>query len=221
MAHHFKTTYSILNRNLSSIKFFFIVFYAVGITGLLLPLTFPLFLKLIPLAILLSFTALLLTHKNFTQREVSVFLFIYITGFLVEVIGVNTALIFGPYHYGESLGPALLNTPLIIGLNWLLLVYVTASITVNLGIPAAGKVFAGATLMLGYDVVIEQVAPSLDMWHWHTGSIPLQNYMAWFIIAAIFHGLIQLFKIKLTNKLGPFMFVCLAVFFILLFIFLN
>ncbi|MFN2335752.1 MAG: carotenoid biosynthesis protein, partial [Bacteroidales bacterium] len=50
---------------------------------------------------------------------------IAVTSFLIEAVGVNTGRIFGTYTYGKALGPALWNTPVIIGLNWFLLIYCT------------------------------------------------------------------------------------------------
>lgn len=205
-----------LNRNTKSIKWFFLLFYAVGVAGLINSYTFPLFVQLIPFALLLSIVALAFFHRVFTPKQLILFTIIYLFGFLIEMVGVNTGLIFGPYNYGDSLGLKLYDTPLLIGLNWLLLVYVTASILENTGLHPAFKVVSGAVLMLGYDIILEQVAPVLDMWYWQTGNVPLQNYLWWFIVAILFHTLIIMFGVNTKNKLGPFLFVCQTVFFILL-----
>jgi bisanhydrobacterioruberin hydratase len=211
-----------LNRNTKNTILFFIIFYSVGIAGMLFPFTFPLFVKLIPLALLLSFTALAFFHDGkLTSAHAFVFSAIFVTGFLIEAIGVNTGVIFGQYHYGSSLGLKLFNTPVIIGLNWLLLVYLTASMLEKTAMHAALKVGTGALLMLGYDLIIEQVAPVLDMWYWHHDGVPAQNYISWFVIAVIFHALIRGFRLKTSNKLAPVLFACQVIFFFVLFIFLN
>jgi len=44
---------------------------------------------------------------------------IFIVGYLVEVIGVNTGILFGHYGYSLQMGPALLGTPLVMGISWL------------------------------------------------------------------------------------------------------
>jgi putative membrane protein len=46
---------------------------------------------------------------------------IAVAGFFIEAIGVNTGLIFGNYVYKTTLGWKFLETPLIIGVNWILL----------------------------------------------------------------------------------------------------
>ncbi len=209
-----------LNRNVTFIKVFFIVFYAVGVAGMTIPYTFPLFVKLTPFALFLTAGALALFHGTFTRKEVTLFGIIYLAGFIIEAIGVNTGTIFGHYIYGDSLGLKLFSTPLMIGLNWLLLVYLTASVMEQTGIHSALKIIIGALLMIGYDIILEQVAPAIDMWYWQDGNAPLQNYLSWFIIALAFHALARAFKANMKNKLGPFLFACQTVFFILLFIFL-
>jgi len=50
-------------------------------------------------------------------------------GFGVEVLGVKTELIFGSYHYGESLGYKWLSVPLLIGVNWCMLLYCTSQLS--------------------------------------------------------------------------------------------
>ena len=200
---------------------FFVIFYGVGIAGMLLQFSFPLFVKLIPIALLLSSIALVFFHSNFDPKTLAVCTFIYLVGFFVEVLGVNTGLIFGEYIYGESLGIKAFNTPLIIGLNWLLLVYITSSVLENTKLLVPVKVLLGASMMLVYDLIIEQIAPKLDMWDWQNNRIPIDNYVAWFLIAALFHAAIQIFKIKTTNKLAPVILVCQVLFFLVLLIYFK
>jgi putative membrane protein len=193
----------------------------VGIAGMLLPFSFPLFVKLIPVALLLSSVALVFFHSTFNTKTLAVFTFIYLIGFFVEVLGVNTGIIFGDYIYGEGLGAKVFNTPLIIGLNWLLLVYITASVLENKKLLVPVKIILGAAMMLGYDFIIEQLAPELNMWDWKNNTIPVSNYVAWFFIAAFFHAAIQIFKIKTTNKLAPVILICQVLFFLVLLVYFK
>ena len=210
-----------LDLNSSKTAGFFVVFYLVGIAGMLLPFSFLFFVKLIPVALLLSSLALAFFHKNFNSKTLFVFISIYIIGFFVEVAGVNTGLIFGNYIYGESLGIKLFNTPLIIGINWLLLVYITASVLELSKLTMLLKILFGAFLMLGYDLIIEQIAPILDMWTWQNEKVPLKNYVTWFLLALVFHTVIQVFKIKTKNKLAPVILVCQVLFFLVLLIYFK
>jgi putative membrane protein len=194
-----------------------LIFYTVGIAGLALELTRPLFIRLTPFALLLSTFFLILHHKGEVSKKlIVVFSLIYSIGFFIEMIGVNTGVIFGEYTYGIGLGIQLWNTPLMIGLNWLLLIYMTASIFQATGWKSIYVVLAGSSLMLLYDLVLENIAPAIDMWSWAAVSVPLQNYIAWWIIAVIMHGLLAINKIKLSNSLSIPVFTIQFVFFLIL-----
>ncbi len=206
---------------------------------MLIPYTFPLFVKLTPLALLLSSTALAFFHPKFTPKAIVVFLIIYFFGFFVEVYGVNTGIIFGHYAYGDGLGTKLFNTPLIIGLNWLMLIYIASSIFENVRIHTvlkiilasgimliydliieqiAPEIILASGIMLIYDLIIEQIAPDMHMWEFSGNQVPLQNYAGWFLIAVFFHSLIKLFRVKTKNRLAAAILICQVVFFLILLI---
>jgi len=200
---------------------FFIVFYVVGITGMLLPFSFQFFTRLIPFALVLSAAGLYFFHSKFNGTTITVYLTIYISAFVFETIGVNTGTIFGLYYYGKSLGFSVMNTPVIIGLNWLLLVYLTSSVLEKTKWPVAIQVPVASLLMVGYDLIIEQVAPLLDMWHWVYNAVPVRNYIAWFILAVVFHSLLKIFKINTKNRLAAVILICQTVFFLVLLVTLK
>jgi bisanhydrobacterioruberin hydratase len=205
---------------LNPVQIFVIIFYITGITGLILPFTHSLFLKLIPAALILNFVLLVFFHRgrwsyNLLIASSSVCLF----GFLIEVIGVNTGLIFGEYRYGDSLGLKVCNTPLIIGINWLMLVYMTSSVVEKYKIKGFLGIFTASLIMLLYDLVLEQAAPAMDMWYWEHNTVPVQNYAVWFILAVGFHSIFKAFKIKTTNGLAEVSFISQFCFFLGLFFF--
>lgn len=204
------------------ISLLIIVFYCVGIIGFILPLTHRLFVKLIPLALLLSFVLLYIFHNTaITKKELWVFGVIYIIAFAIESVGVNTGLIFGNYTYGSGLGIKLFKTPLLIGLNWVFMVYTSASIVNTTKIPNGLKVVLASFIMIAYDMVLEQMAPQLDMWHWNNDKIPLQNYIAWFILALLFHSLLKNGRINLKNSIAGVLLICQFLFFVVLLLAVN
>ncbi len=218
MAYKHKYIEYISNRQ-KAISLFFVIFYTVGVIGMALPFTFQLFTKLIPFALILSFLTLVLFHPSKIEWKVLwAFLAIYFISFIVEAIGVNTGQIFGYYHYGNSLGLKLFETPFIIGLNWLFLVYTTSAVVEKIKIHYIIKIILASLSMLVYDLVLEQVAPKLDMWHWKNDSVPFQNYLAWFTLALIFHSVLKILNIKIQNRLALLILGCQFLFFLLLFI---
>jgi bisanhydrobacterioruberin hydratase len=208
-------------KDTKEIQRFLIWFYLIGVVGLLIPATAAFFMMLTPLVLLMNFGLLLINQENkFSVKTMLVFSLILLAGFFIEIVGVQTGVIFGAYSYGKGLGWKLWDTPLIIGLNWLLLVYTTATITQKIKTNNIIRITLGAGMMLVYDLVMEQVAPNMDMWTWQGGSVPIENYIAWFVIAAIFHAMIQFTGIKIRNKLSETVLIAQFVFFVILFILL-
>ncbi len=198
------------------VKRFIATFYVVGAFGFLIPLTKELFITITPIALLLNTYLLAIYHNKYSLKAIAVFTLIFLLGFFIEVIGVNTGLIFGSYQYGSGLGVKIFDTPLLIGVNWLFLTYACSSVLHRLRINKNLSVIMTALLMLGYDLILEQVAPKMDMWHWEGGLIPIQNYMAWFAIALLFAALLRFFRINLKNSLSGTLLIAQFIFFVVL-----
>lgn len=147
------------------------------------------FVALTPLTLFVSLGTMLYFHQT---RHLSFYiscLLMWLGGFLVELAGVQTGAIFGKYAYGEVLGIKLWETPLMIGVNWLLLIYAIAAVTATLPLQRWQKALligAGMTLL---DVLIEPFAIRFGLWHWYDAPVPLQNYVAWFITGSILGGI--------------------------------
>jgi bisanhydrobacterioruberin hydratase len=199
---------------------FLVIFYLVGITGFIYAPTREFFSKLTPLALLLSAGFLIWFHQpKFSLKMLLAFGFIFIFSFLIEAIGVKTGIIFGEYIYGKGLGIKVLETPLMIGLNWLMLVYCTKIIAEKISENQTVRLFFAPFLMVVYDLILEQAAPLLGMWSWAGGKIPLQNYISWYLLAFLFHLLLQKTKIKFSNQLAAPVFVIQFMFFVVLVIY--
>ncbi len=174
--------------------------YGVGLAGMLVPFSRGLFTAITPLNLL--FALFWLFWGKWPARQVIIAgSVITVISFLIEAAGVNTGKIFGVYTYGNTLGPKMLNTPLIIGINWFLLIYCTNIISRQLwnwinGLDDGGRsglkrslfiVVTGSMLMVFYDLLLEPAAVRLDMWSWECGIIPLRNFIAWFFLSLAFH----------------------------------
>ncbi len=208
-----------VKTRIKQVKIFIIVFYIVGIYGIIIPFTFPLFIKLVPFAIILSLVAILFFHsQRFDLKSTTIFSLIFLLCFLIELAGVNTGLIFGHYSYGKSLGLQVFNTPVIIGINWLLLLYLSCSVVDHLNIHWIFKVVLSSLLMVLYDLVMEQVAPGLDMWRWQRGIVPMQNYIVWFLISLFLCFIFKMFDIKTKNPISVVLFVSQFLFFSVIYI---
>ncbi|HSA32556.1 MAG TPA: carotenoid biosynthesis protein [bacterium] len=189
------------------------IFYIVGIAGHLFAETLPFFLSITPL-VLLAFTIIMLVPSVRDDKKMLLwFPITYAATFALEAAGVATGLIFGPYHYGATLGPKFLEVPLIIGANWVIVVLGALRLSERVTARPLLSALIVAALATGFDWVMEPVAIRLDYWTWHTAGIPLQNYAAWFITATIAAYFYRLFKIKTKTILPAWYFIVQLAFF--------
>ncbi|MGD9613328.1 MAG: carotenoid biosynthesis protein [Kiritimatiellia bacterium] len=168
------------------------VLYAVGTVGHALPETLPFMLLLTP-GFLLA-TGLLAVAPSVAAGDGRFALWMagaYVVTFAAEAAGVATGAVFGEYVYGPTLGWQALDVPLIIAFNWVMVVNGAVCIAGRIVPPRAGVGPKAAMPLLAgliaaaFDFLMEPVAIRLDYWTWAGGTIPLQNYAAWFVLAAV------------------------------------
>ncbi|MGC8824422.1 MAG: carotenoid biosynthesis protein [Bacteroidales bacterium] len=201
---------------LNKVRQFLIIFYLVGTIGFFIPITKFFFIAITPFAILLNTYLLFIYHQSLKFKDLLVFFSIYLLGYTIELVGVHTGQIFGNYSYGHALGVKLFETPFIIGFNWLFLTYTTTTVADYLTKNKWPTLFVAPALMVTYDIVLERIAPLIDMWYWEKSVVPLQNYIAWYIIAFGFVAILKAFKINTQNPLASIILICQFLFFVIL-----
>ena len=154
------------------------------------------FISKTPFNLLLIFASLLFFYPLTKKQLMLLFIIFFVAGMAAELIGVNTGFLFGDYHYGNNLGPKIGGVPLLIGINWAVLVVCCGEIAGLTKLPAFGKAVIGATLMVFLDFFIEPLAPAMDFWYWTTADAPIFNYATWFVIAFL---LTLVFQKKTTS----------------------
>jgi putative membrane protein len=170
-------------KNLRSFQILMLSMYVTGFIGLRIQ-GIESYMKLFtPLHLLASILVLLYFHQDWSKSFKIWCISTLLIGFLIEIVGVATGQIFGIYHYGNTLGLKIFNVPVIIATNWLFLSYCIGTVTNELKINAWLKIIFSALLMTAIDFITEPVAVHLDMWHWEGGQVPMQNYVAWFLIS--------------------------------------
>jgi putative membrane protein len=145
-------------------------------------------------------------------------------GLLVEIIGVQTGVLFGAYAYGDILGVKLAGVPLILGALWWMSLlgfgYWSDRIlerwlkVKNKALNLIVRAFVAASLMTALDGLIEPVAIRAGWWAWEAVDVPWSNYATWWIVAFAFHLLPQ----KMGKNIGAGLLVAI---FVLFFLFLN
>tara|TARA_B100000965_G_C19501166_1_gene717512 strand:- start:263 stop:898 length:636 start_codon:yes stop_codon:yes gene_type:complete len=178
------------------------IFHLVGGVALSINSAKSIFLALTPFNLLLTFGLLIFGNNDFSFNFFKVISILFLIGFFIEVFGVYSGLLFGEYHYGKTLGFQLLGVPLIIGVNWIILVVSSFAVSSYFVSNSILKVVLSSFIMVLLDFMIEPVAIRLDFWHWQYGIIPLQNYLMWFLVALLMNWILVFNRFKFNLKLG-------------------
>ena len=204
-----------LSRTQISILVLSIV-YAFGVLGIVQESFRDTFLMLTPLNLLLTTGMFVWASGRVNTKFIICFAIITISGYLVELAGVHTGVLFGEYTYGPVLGPKLWEVPPMIGINWFLLTFATFGILYHSGWNKYIRMVLAAGLMVFLDFFIEPVAINLDFWTWAGGDIPLQNYVMWMFTAYIMQYVCHLFMEHVNAKVSFFVYLLQLLFFLLL-----
>ena len=121
------------------------------------------FLSLTPFNLALTFGLLIWGNDEFSFNFFKLIFVLFLIGFFVEVLGVYSRLLFGEYHYGKTLGFQFLGVPLIIGVNWVLLVVSSYAVSSYFVSNSILKVVLPSIIMVLLDLMIEPVAIHLDL----------------------------------------------------------
>ena len=209
-----------------------ILFHVVGILGILV-FKSETVIRSTAVNLLLSFFLLLWTQEN---KNVFFWLFtliVVIIGFAVEVIGVNTGFLFGDYSYGDVLGIQFKQVPIIIGVNWFMVLYCSGISTTALlhkiiqplsatpaepapSLKAISVISDAATLAVILDWLIEPVAVKLGFWHWQDDTVPVYNYICWFVISLLLMAIFQFSPFEKRNKFAIHLLLIQVMFFLIL-----
>ena len=193
-----------------------LLFHLTGFVGLAFSQDKAFYLKYTPLTLLLT-AALLGAFQP--GRNLSFWLFVlqtFVLGMVAEVIGTNTGVLFGHYTYGTTLGPQWLGAPWLIGLNWVIITYLSGILAAYLPVPWVVRVLLGAALMVGFDLCLEPVAGRFEFWHWTGELVPLRNFRDWFLLALVLQLLFVRSSFPKRNPLAPLVYLVQLLFFFVL-----
>lgn len=165
----------------SYLLYFLILVYISGSIGFIVNPSF--FSPFTPYTLLLTCFVFLIHSPLADKKFLIAFFSIAFLGFIIEVIGVKTGLVFGKYSYGDGLGFKLLNVPLIISINWAMLIFAGIRIVSGIFANKIVSLVVAAILVTIIDLIIEQVAPKLDFWKFEGGLPGLHNYIGWIGVA--------------------------------------
>jgi bisanhydrobacterioruberin hydratase len=211
-----------------------LVIHGFGIVGILIPTYKEWFIACTPINLILM-TALLFIQQEKVDHKFWIFFAIcFFIGFLAELVGVHTGFLFGDYAYGNVLGPKLGDVPILIGMNWFVVVYCAGSFMEKLHHKVAtasattvGPIFVtisividGALIATLFDYFMEPVAISLGYWHWNSLEIPMYNFICWFMLSALLLLTMRKLSVSTKNHFAIHLLIIQTLFFLLLNLFL-
>ena len=150
---------------------------------------------LTPVTTLIGFTFAFLHagQREGWRRAVWLLGLVIIVSLIFESVGVATGLIYGPYHYTDSLGPLFLGlVPYLIPVAWFMMSYPSFVIADRL-IPPDWKRWqrilavaaVGGLVMTAWDLVMDPIMVASGHWVWDVQGaylgIPLQNFWGWWL----------------------------------------
>lgn len=207
-----------LKKYKSYLLYFLILVYVSGSIGFVVNPAF--FSPFTPYTLLLTCLVFLINSPLADKKFLSAFFSIAFLGFIIEVIGVKTGLIFGKYTYGEGLGFKLLEVPLIISINWAILICAGIRIVNGIFANKITTLLVAALVVTLIDLLIEQVAPKLDFWQFE-GALPgLHNYIGWIGVAFFTSYYFYPTIIKGNRNVSLIILILQIIFFTSLFIFI-
>jgi putative membrane protein len=197
--------------------FIIVLFHVVGLVGFGFQNTTKLFMQVVPYHLLLMLIVLLMSIRQMNGKFILFFILIFLLGFLAEWTGIHTGYLFGDYVYGDTLGLQLFEIPVMIGVNWFLLVYATGVVMQRSRLKSVFlRVMLGAGILVLLDVLIEPVAIRYDYWYWADDYIPLKNYVCWFGVGALMLFIFEKFRFEKQSTVAPVLLLTQFVFFIAL-----
>ena len=213
--------------------FIALLFHVCGLFGILFTSYKNWFIQNTLVNLLVMAILIVITHPKKNKQFIFFLLVAFLIGFTSEVIGVNTGVLFGHYTYGNILGLKFFNVPLIIGLNWFIIIYCAGMITQSyenymlkklaekgLGISKrmmiTSFVVDAAFLVLLFDWIMEPVASKLGFWQWQNNAIPMLNYVCWVIISVLLLAIFRKLNQNSRNIFAVHLFIIQLLFFLVL-----
>jgi putative membrane protein len=198
-----------MNRSFSVILWAIVALYAVTIllrpAGLL-----PAGLNAPIGALLPAAFALLHGSRRYRWRDILVFTMIcLVVSNAFENLSIFSGFPFGHYHYSDALGLKLFQVPLLIGLAYLGMGYLSWTVArLILDGPQSGAnrlvavPIVASFIMVSWDLTLDPVASTIGhSWIWHDGGayfgVPVSNFLGWYLTVFVFF---QLFALYLARR---------------------
>lgn len=170
-------------------------------------------LHLLTIATVLLFTAASVVHAGATRGVTWAAGLVVLAGGIglaAESIGVRTGLPFGEYHYAGTLGPQVLDVPVVVPLAWVMMAYPSLLLGRRLARLAARRerrrepsslvvIGTGGLCLAAWDLFLDPQMVAAGHWTWAhptpalpgVPGIPVSNYLGWLLVALVMMALLE------------------------------
>jgi uncharacterized membrane protein len=147
------------------------------------------------------------------------FILLLVVGNIIENVGVMTGFPFGHYYFTERMGPKLFHVPILLGLAYLGMGYISWTLALLiLGKSNARNTLTGfrvvalpsvaSFLMAAWDLSQDPVWSTIERcWIWLRGGayfgVPVSNFLGWYLGVYIFYQLFVLYLRRRSAILNP------------------
>jgi len=133
------------------------------------------------------------------------------TGLVAESVGTNTGFPFGQYDYAGSLGPKLLDVPLVIPMAWAMFAYPCLLVGQRLARHPVAAAAVGAWALASWDLFLDPQMVEAGHWTWRdvqlalptAPDIPVSNHLGWLLVATVMIGVLQLLPRRAADDRVP------------------
>ncbi len=122
------------------------------------------------------------------------------TGLVAEAVGTATGVPFGDYSYAGSLGPRLLDVPVVVPLAWAMFAYPCLLVGQRLGSSPLRAAAVGGWTLASWDLFLDPQMVSAGHWTWAhvrvglpgASDVPVSNTLGWLAVGLFMLGVLQL-----------------------------
>lgn len=203
---------------------FILLVYCLDLILLILPFSRKIVINLSEVFYFLISLVILSFIIRTNKKKLTAFFLWTITAFfgiyLLQVFSINNNIIFGSCWFGGTFSHQIAGVPYIISIFWIVILFSAIALASKITSINFLRILFSSIFVVILDLFLEPVAMKLDYWQWENKSVPLQNYVIWFIISIIFSTFLIIFKLEPRSFVGRSFFLIQLAILVLINIFL-
>jgi len=147
---------------------------------------------------MVSVVSLLIASVHaYRENELNFMGAVFVYSMIHEAVVAN---FIGTYSYSMSFQPQIMKIPVMIGLSWATIVYVSKEMGEKMGLRTWRLALFSGVMALSLDMGIDPIATEIGVWSWGWPAdflgVPAGNFFGWFAISFVF--------VYLSSYLGKF-----------------